>query len=315
MTGFGSYAQSYDTRLFQTPFYRKGAAARGEDPIKQFVAQAGAKHLRNAPVIRDMRFARSNEYNPDTAIRAQREDLLSKTFYDNKDNTDLTGLRSRLGLQLSRTGGALSQRENKVLGSVEGGERQRTAAPSAADDTAQADDSGSDVGSEYDSDFTNVSSESDDDESMDVGSEEDSDDDDGIVILQPGGSSTASPSGSARTPGPRTLPMQTYPPAPINPLSQVGSTTAPQTPVQPVPHSGLTPVAPHTPITPHPSGVSPLIANRGTSSSAPTISPPAGQATVSPNASSAIQALSSSYLSNANNKPQLPPLPGAASGS
>jgi hypothetical protein len=74
--------------------------------------------LKNAERIRDMRFARSNEYNPDVAIRAEREDLLSKTFYENKGNTDLAGLRGRLGLQLSRTGGSLSKKENKVTGFV-----------------------------------------------------------------------------------------------------------------------------------------------------------------------------------------------------
>jgi hypothetical protein len=65
-----------------------------------------------------MRFARSNEYNPDTAIRAQREDMISNAFYENKGKTDLSGLRSRLGLQLSRTGGALSTMQNRVTGSV-----------------------------------------------------------------------------------------------------------------------------------------------------------------------------------------------------
>jgi hypothetical protein len=74
--------------------------------------------LQNADAIRNMRFRRSNEYNPDTAIRAQREDLISKTFYENEGKTDLSGLRGRLGLQLSRTGGALSTGKNKVTGTT-----------------------------------------------------------------------------------------------------------------------------------------------------------------------------------------------------
>ena len=116
MSGFGAYAHNYDIKLFQRPFYRKEG---GQDPIKTFVQTSGMQYLKNAERIRDMRFARSNEYNPDVAIRAEREDLLSKTFYENKGNTDLAGLRGRLGLQLSRTGGSLSKKENKVTGSVE----------------------------------------------------------------------------------------------------------------------------------------------------------------------------------------------------
>ena len=98
MSGFGAYAHNYDIKLFQRPFYRKEG---GQDPIKTFVQTSGMQYLKNAENIRKMRFARSNEYNPDVAIRAEREDLLSKTFYENKGNTDLAGLRGRLGLQLS----------------------------------------------------------------------------------------------------------------------------------------------------------------------------------------------------------------------
>ena len=115
MSGFGAYAHNYDIKLFQRPFYRKEG---GQDPIKTFVQTSGMQYLKNAENIRKMRFARSNEYNPDVAIRAEREDLLSKTFYENKGNTDLAGLRGRLGLQLSRTGGSLSKKENKVTGFV-----------------------------------------------------------------------------------------------------------------------------------------------------------------------------------------------------
>ena len=115
MSGFGAYTQNYDTKLMQRPFYRK---VGGQDPIQSFVQKSGMNYLRNAERIRDMRFARSNEFNADTAIRAEREDLISKTFYENKGKTDLSGLRSRLGLQLSRTGGALSSMQNKVVGSV-----------------------------------------------------------------------------------------------------------------------------------------------------------------------------------------------------
>jgi hypothetical protein len=117
MSGFGQYAHNYDIKLFQKPFYRQ---VGGQDPIKSFVQTSGIQYVRNAEAIRNMRFKRSNEYNPDTAIRSQREDLISNAFFDNKDkNIDLSGLRSRLGLQLSRTGGALSTGKNEVLGKVD----------------------------------------------------------------------------------------------------------------------------------------------------------------------------------------------------
>ena len=38
MAGFAIYTQNYNTRLKDTPFYRKGA--RGADPLKSFVAKS-----------------------------------------------------------------------------------------------------------------------------------------------------------------------------------------------------------------------------------------------------------------------------------
>ena len=77
MSGFGQYAQNYNVRLYQRPAYRR---AGGQDPIKSFVQTSGMNYVQNADAIRNMRFHRSNKYNPDTAIRAQREDLISKIF-------------------------------------------------------------------------------------------------------------------------------------------------------------------------------------------------------------------------------------------
>ena len=113
MSGFGAHARDYDIKLFQKPFYR---SASGPDPLRTYAAAATSAYRRNAPAIRDMRFRRSNEYDPDRAIRSQREDLISDTYFKNEKNVDLEGLRGRLGLQLSRTGGALSKMDNKVLG-------------------------------------------------------------------------------------------------------------------------------------------------------------------------------------------------------
>ena len=116
MSGFGQHAHNYDIKLFQKPFYRK---AGGQDPIKTFVQTSGMQYVRNADAVRDMRFRQANEFNADMAIRNEREDMISKAFYNNKANTDLGGLRGRLGLQLSRTGGALAKGQNKVTGSIE----------------------------------------------------------------------------------------------------------------------------------------------------------------------------------------------------
>ena len=113
MSGFGAHARDYDIKLFQKPFYR---SASGPDPLRTYAAAATSAYRRNAPAIRDMRFRRSNEYDPDRAIRSQREDLISDTYFKNEKNVDLEGLRGRLGLQLSRTGVALSKMDNRVLG-------------------------------------------------------------------------------------------------------------------------------------------------------------------------------------------------------
>lgn len=74
MSGFGANAKNYDIKLFQTPFYRHAA---GPDPLRTYAAAATAQYRRNAPAIRDMRFRRSNEYDPDSAIRGELEDLIS----------------------------------------------------------------------------------------------------------------------------------------------------------------------------------------------------------------------------------------------
>ena len=77
------------------------------------------QYVRNADAVRDMRFRQSNEFHADMAIRNEREDMISKAFYNNKANTDMGGLRGRLGFQPSRTGGALAKGQNKVTGSIE----------------------------------------------------------------------------------------------------------------------------------------------------------------------------------------------------
>jgi len=74
--------------------------------------------------MRDRRFAKSSAFDPDLALRRKRESVLStaegirdedeKRDYvaaalrQNMDKVDLTSLRSRTGLQLSQSGGALA---------------------------------------------------------------------------------------------------------------------------------------------------------------------------------------------------------------
>ena len=88
------------------PFYRKGA--RGPDQLSTFAARKGREYAANAGRIRDMRFAQSNEYNIDRALRSQRERYLSDQAGEVSDPRMLEGLRGRTGMRLSRTGGALS---------------------------------------------------------------------------------------------------------------------------------------------------------------------------------------------------------------
>ena len=106
MVGFAQYTRTYETRLGRMPFYRKGA--RGPDQLETFAARKGREYAANAGRIRDMRFAQSNEFNVDRALRSQREKYLSDQVGAVSDPRMLEGLRGRTGLKLSRTGGALS---------------------------------------------------------------------------------------------------------------------------------------------------------------------------------------------------------------
>jgi hypothetical protein len=113
MAGFARYTQNYNTRLKDTPFYRKGA--RGADPLKSFVAKSHVNYTQNASRIRDMRFARSNELDKDYALRSKREDMISTTYANEKDPVKLAGLHGRMRMKLSRTGGALSDGMPQVV--------------------------------------------------------------------------------------------------------------------------------------------------------------------------------------------------------
>ena len=68
MSGFGKYTHNYSTRLKDTPWYRKGA--KGPDPLALFTAEANRNYARNTDRLRDMRFARSNEFDRDSNIKS-----------------------------------------------------------------------------------------------------------------------------------------------------------------------------------------------------------------------------------------------------
>ena len=107
MVGFAEYTNTYETRLGRMPFYRKGS--RGPDQLSTFASQKGQEYVVNAARIRDMRFAQSNEFNVDRAVRSQRERDISNAMDTSTDTRQLEGLRGRTSMTLSRTGGALSR--------------------------------------------------------------------------------------------------------------------------------------------------------------------------------------------------------------
>ena len=113
MSGFAKYTSKDNFRLKESPFYRKGA--RGPDPIKSFVARSYATYSQKADRIRDARFAKSNELSRDYAVRNKREQMLSQAYMTERDPVKLKGLHGRLKLKLSRTGGAMSDGNVKVI--------------------------------------------------------------------------------------------------------------------------------------------------------------------------------------------------------
>ena len=113
MSGFAKYTSKDNFRLKENPFYRKGA--RGPDPIKSFVARSYATYSQKADRIRDARFAKSNELSRDYAVRNKRERMLSEAYMTERDPVKLKGLHGRLKLKLSRTDGAMSDGNVRVI--------------------------------------------------------------------------------------------------------------------------------------------------------------------------------------------------------
>jgi hypothetical protein len=104
--GFANRARRSSTLLFERPYYRKNVP----DALKQFENKANMEYAADAANIRDMRFRKSNEYNVDSALKNRREDMISQAYANaDVDPDQAVGIHGRLGLTLSRTGGALSR--------------------------------------------------------------------------------------------------------------------------------------------------------------------------------------------------------------
>ena len=106
MSGFASVAKSYDIGLKERPFYRSQRGGLSE--LEQFGMQATQRYMQNASRIRDSRFARSRTYDMDTAIKENREKVISDTIHNSTDPRQLAGLHGRVRANLTRTGDSLA---------------------------------------------------------------------------------------------------------------------------------------------------------------------------------------------------------------
>jgi len=124
MPGFGEFTHTYETRLHERPHWRKANYCPAKAPLGRFADAEAKRSKKDAAKMRDRRFAKSSVFDPDLALRRKRESVLStaegiqdedeKRDYvaaalrQNMDKVDLNSLRSRTGLQLSQSGGALA---------------------------------------------------------------------------------------------------------------------------------------------------------------------------------------------------------------
>ena len=107
MVGFGKYTHNFSPRLKDTPRYRKGG--KGPDPLVLFTKEANRNYARNADRLRDMRFARSNEFDRDGAVKARRDSKMTQMAYMNaRDPRQLAGLHARVVARGTRAMGAES---------------------------------------------------------------------------------------------------------------------------------------------------------------------------------------------------------------
>lgn len=106
MSGFASVARNYQSGLKDKPFYRSQRGGISE--LEQYSIDATRRYMANAPRIRDSRFARSRAYDMDTAIKENREKVISDTVYNTTDPRQLAGLHGRVQASLTRTGESLA---------------------------------------------------------------------------------------------------------------------------------------------------------------------------------------------------------------
>jgi hypothetical protein len=136
MVGFANVARKQGVLLYEAPYYRKNRS----DALKTFANNADMAYAADAAALRDARFGNSNEYNVNMAVKNQRENMISTAADNNaKDPAQNVGVHGRLGLQLTRTGGALSrfQIPQVTRGKVNRGKGNRPARMNGAQGGAQ----------------------------------------------------------------------------------------------------------------------------------------------------------------------------------
>ena len=102
MSGFTRFTTNNQSRLKQTPSYRKGA--RGPGALDRYARRKDAEYYGGRAVeIRNARFARSNQLNIDSAVRSERERVLSNAYWNARNPHDVQGVHGAVGMKLSGT--------------------------------------------------------------------------------------------------------------------------------------------------------------------------------------------------------------------
>jgi hypothetical protein len=101
MSSFVSVARNHE-------FNVKDTQRSGLSELEQFGISATQRYMQNASRIRDSRFANSRAANMDSAMRENRERVISDTIYNSTDPRQLAGLHGRVRANLTRTGDSLA---------------------------------------------------------------------------------------------------------------------------------------------------------------------------------------------------------------
>jgi uncharacterized membrane protein YgcG len=98
-----------------------------------FTKEANRNYARNADRLRDMRFARSNEFDRDSAVKARRDSKMSQMAYMNaRDPRQLAGLHARVVARGTRAMGAESDGKTYLSVKKQFGIKRPRNAPAAA---------------------------------------------------------------------------------------------------------------------------------------------------------------------------------------